>query len=67
MTKADVRLLRAAGFVAIQAGVGWYFFTDLIKHHPHTIDVAAMLLGDPEPSWVEGRLVQPDAENPAGW
>jgi predicted dehydrogenase len=36
-----------------------YFFTDLIKHHPHTIDVAAMLLGDPDASWVEGRLIEP--------
>ncbi len=37
-----------------------YFSTDLIKHHPHTIDVASMLLGDPQPAWVEGRLVDPD-------
>jgi predicted dehydrogenase len=35
-----------------------YFFTDLIKHHAHTIDLAAMLLGDPAPAWVEGRLVE---------
>ena len=36
-----------------------YFYTDLIKHHPHTIDVANMMLGDPKPVWVEGRLVDP--------
>lgn len=36
-----------------------YFYTDLIKHHPHTLDLVAMLLGDPAPEWVEGRLVEP--------
>ena len=36
-----------------------YSYTDLIKHHPHTLDLVAMLLGDPTPQWVEGRLVQP--------
>ena len=36
-----------------------YSYTDIIKHHPHTLDLVAMLLGDPAPSWVEGRLVQP--------
>ena len=36
-----------------------YCYTDIIKHHPHTIDLASMLLGDPAPIWVEGRLVQP--------
>ncbi|HEX2034561.1 MAG TPA: Gfo/Idh/MocA family oxidoreductase [Chloroflexota bacterium] len=35
-----------------------YFYTDLIKHHPHTLDVVGMLLGDPRPLWVEGRLVE---------
>ena len=54
-----------------------YHLTDLIKHHPHTLDLVAMLLGDPKPVWVEGRLVEkgdlldtgdtrrgpPDAEN----
>lgn len=34
-------------------------FTDLIKHHPHTLDVAGQLLGDPRPLWVEGHLVEP--------
>ena len=37
-----------------------YAYTDIIKHHPHTLDLVAMLLGDPTPRWVEGRLVQPD-------
>ena len=32
-------------------------YTDLIKHHPHTLDLVSMLLGDPKPLWVEGRLV----------
>ena len=36
-----------------------YFFTDLITHHPHTLDTVSMLLGDPVPEWVEGRLVEP--------
>lgn len=36
------------------------FYTDIIKHHPHTIDLVQMMLGDPKPSWVEGRLVDPD-------
>ena len=36
-----------------------YYWTDIIKHHPHTIDVANMMLGDPKPTWVEGRLVAP--------
>ena len=37
-----------------------WFFTDLIKHHPHTIDIVAMLLGDPAPVWVQGSLVNRD-------
>lgn len=36
-----------------------YFYSDLIKHHPHALDLVSMLLGDPAPSWVEGRLVEP--------
>ncbi len=35
-----------------------YFYTDLIKHHPHTLDTVAMLLGDPQPLWVEGKLIE---------
>lgn len=35
-----------------------YFYTDLIKHHPHTLDLVAMMFGDPKPLWVEGRLIE---------
>ena len=35
-----------------------FTFTDLIKHHPHTLDTVSMMLGDPKPVWVEGRLVE---------
>ncbi len=35
-------------------------YTDIIKHHPHTLDLVSMLLGDPSPSWVEGHLVHRD-------
>ena len=28
-----------------------------MKHHSHTIDTLAFLLGDPQPDWAEGRLV----------
>ena len=38
-----------------------YSYTDIIKHHPHTLDLVAMLLGDPAPRWVEGRLADPDS------
>jgi predicted dehydrogenase len=58
------------GFKRLRAGIArgdigepryavMYAYTDLIKHHPHTLDLAAMLLGDPAPEWVEGRLVEP--------
>ncbi|NKB68373.1 MAG: hypothetical protein GKR89_15025 [Candidatus Latescibacteria bacterium] len=33
-----------------------FSYTDIIKHHPHTIDLVAMLLGDKTPQWVEGRF-----------
>ena len=36
-----------------------YSRTDIIKHHPHTLDLVAMMLGDPTPVWVEGRLAEP--------
>ena len=35
-----------------------YQYTDLIKHHPHTLDVVQMLLGDSAPVWVEGHLIE---------
>ena len=38
-----------------------YSYTDIIKHHPHTLDLVAMLLGDPAPQWVEGRLARADS------
>jgi|GEM_PF-271013 predicted dehydrogenase len=38
-----------------------YQLTDLIKHHPHTLDTASMLIGDPKAVWLEGRLVEPDS------
>jgi predicted dehydrogenase len=34
-------------------------YTDLIKHHPHTLDLVAMLVGDRNPEWVEGTLARP--------
>ena len=43
-----------------------YFYTDLIKHHPHTLDTVSLLLGDPAPEWVEGRLVEPGDALAAG-
>ena len=42
-------------FVTMQA------YTDLIKHHPHTLDLVAMLVGDPDPEWVEGTLAHPES------
>jgi len=56
------RQLRAAiagGEIGAPRQATMAFFTDLITHHPHTLDTVAMLLGDPEPLWVEGRLVEP--------
>ena len=40
-----------------------YVLTDLIKHHPHTMDTVSMLLGDPVASWVEGQLA-PSGDRP---
>jgi len=50
----------AAGEIGTPRYATMYFFTDLITHHPHTLDTVSMLLGDPVPEWVEGRLVEPD-------
>ena len=36
-----------------------FWCTDLMKHHSHSFDTVAMLLGDPAPEWAEGRLVEP--------
>jgi predicted dehydrogenase len=55
--------LRAAiahGDIGEPRQVVMYAYTDLIKHHPHTLDLVSMLLGDPLPEWVEGHLVEPD-------
>ncbi|MBM3242773.1 Gfo/Idh/MocA family oxidoreductase [Candidatus Poribacteria bacterium] len=41
-----------------------YAYTDLIKHHPHTLDLVSMLLGDPKPIWVEGRLMERNVSQP---
>jgi predicted dehydrogenase len=49
----------AGGEIGAPRRAAMYFFTDLITHHPHTIDTVGMLLGDPVPEWVEGRLVEP--------
>ena len=35
-----------------------YNYADLIKHHPHTLDTVSMLIGDPMPIWVSGRLIE---------
>ena len=34
-----------------------FALTDLIKHHPHTLDTVATLIGDPRPLWVEGSFL----------
>lgn len=49
----------AAGDIGTPQIAVVYGYTDLIKHHPHTLDTASLLLGDPMPVWVEGRLVDP--------
>jgi predicted dehydrogenase len=49
----------AAGAIGDPRHAAMYFFTDLITHHPHTLDTVSMLLGDPVPAWVEARLVEP--------
>jgi predicted dehydrogenase len=49
----------AAGEIGAPNYAAMYFFTDLITHHPHTLDTVAMLIGDPVPEWVEGRLLEP--------
>jgi predicted dehydrogenase len=47
------------GEIGTPRQVAMYFFTDLITHHPHTLDTVSILLGDPVPEWVEGRMVEP--------
>jgi predicted dehydrogenase len=48
----------AGGAIGTPRHAALYFFTDLITHHPHTLDTVSMLLGDPAPEWVEGRLAE---------
>jgi predicted dehydrogenase len=49
----------AAGAIGEPRAAVMSFYTDLIKHHPHTIDLVEMLLGDPNPVWVEGSIIEP--------
>lgn len=48
----------AGGAIGTPRFATMYFSSDLIKHHPHSIDLVEMLLGDPAPEWVEGRLLE---------
>jgi predicted dehydrogenase len=48
-----------AGEIGVPRYASMFFFTDLITHHPHTLDTVHMLIGDPVPEWVEGRMVEP--------
>ena len=48
----------ANGAIGTPTHVVMMTYTDLIKHHPHTLDTVSMMLGDPKPVWVEGRLVE---------
>ena len=50
-----------AGEIGEPRYVQMYSFTDIIKHHPHTLDLVAMLLGDSPARWVEGRLADPNS------
>lgn len=50
----------ARGDVGDPNYVMMFTFTDLIKHHPHTLDTVSMMLGDPKPLWVEGQLIEKD-------
>src|SRR5688500_10358139 len=49
----------ARGDIGAPRHAAMYFFTDLITHHPHTLDTVSMLIGDPVPEWVEARMVEP--------
>ncbi len=48
----------AAGGIGEPQAALMYAYTDLIKHHPHTLDTVSMLLGDPAPVWAAGRLIE---------
>src|SRR5262245_11132181 len=53
-----LRAAIARGDIGEPRYAAMYAYTDLIKHHPHTLDLVSLLLGDPRPEWVEGRLVE---------
>ncbi len=48
----------AGGAIGTPRFATMYFSSDLIKHHPHSIDLVEMLFGDPAPEWVEGHLLE---------
>ncbi len=56
----------AAGDIGEPKYVSMYALTDIIKHHPHTIDLVSMLIGDPAPAWVEGTFLEPSSEDQKG-
>lgn len=56
----------AAGDIGQPKYATMYSRSDIIKHHPHTIDLVSMLLGDPKPQWVEGRFEDAPNEEAAG-
>jgi predicted dehydrogenase len=56
----------AAGDIGEPRYVSIYTLTDLIKHHPHTLDLVSMLIGDPKPVWVEGTFLEPGSEEQKG-
>jgi predicted dehydrogenase len=49
----------ASGTIGTPRFATMYFSSDLIKHHPHALDLVEMLFGDPAPAWVEGHLAEP--------
>jgi predicted dehydrogenase len=53
-----LRAAIAGGAIGEPRYATMFAYTDLIKHHPHTLDLVSMLLGDPRPEWVAGRLVE---------
>lgn len=61
-----LRAMIARGDIGTPRYAMMWAYTDIIKHHPHTLDLVQMLFGDPAPEWVEGHLVEPgDALAPA--
>lgn len=56
----------AAGDIGTPRFAIMWSMTDIIKHHPHTIDLVNMVLGDPKPLWVQGNLAEPPTEEHKG-